>query len=214
MRLFIVRHGQTSWNVEGRAQGHTDIPLDETGLEQARALAAGFQPGCTVSKIYTSDLSRARQTAEILAHRLDADLIIREDLRERCFGEYEGLLFPELHAKLEQLAIDQNLRREDVTPPGAETLQEFWNRLTPVQQELEALKEPAIVVAHGGTATLLLAKLMRGNLEVAKAFTFGNTAFAELQKRAQGLYKLVRYNDTSHLGRSAALSGGVEGSAR
>ncbi|HSI73569.1 MAG TPA: histidine phosphatase family protein, partial [Fimbriimonas sp.] len=103
---------------------------------------------------------------------------------------------------------------DDVTPKGGETLQEFWNRLTPIQQELEALDEPAIVVTHGGTATLLLAKLIGGNLAVAKSLTFGNTALAELEKRGHGLYKLRRYNDTSHLGRSAVLSGGVEGSTR
>ena len=214
MRLFIVRHGQTLWNVEGRAQGHTDIPLDEIGIEQARALAAGFEPNCTVKKVYTSDLLRARQTAEIVASRLQAELIVRSELRERCFGECEGLLYPELHQKLEQLVIEQELPRDDVTPKGGETLQEFWNRLTPIQQELEALDEPAIVVTHGGTATLLLAKLIGGNLAVAKSLTFGNTALAELEKRGHGLYKLRRYNDTSHLGRSAVLSGGVEGSTR
>jgi 2,3-bisphosphoglycerate-dependent phosphoglycerate mutase len=214
MRLFIIRHGQTSWNVQGLAQGHTDIPLDDVGLEQARALAAGFEPGCSVQKVYTSDLLRAHQTAEILARRLGADLIVRPALRERCFGDYEGLHYLELRRRLNEDACSQGLSSDEVTPPNAETMQEFWDRLTPVQQELEALEEPAVVVGHGGTATLLLAKLMRGNIEVAKALTFGNTGCTVMEKRGEGLYRMVLYNDTSHLGRSAVLNGGVESSVR
>jgi broad specificity phosphatase PhoE len=212
MRLFIVRHGQTSWNVQNRAQGHTDIPLDEAGLEQARALAAGFQPDCDIKTVYSSDLRRASETARPLADRLGAVLTLRTDLRERCFGECEGMAFPEMQRRLETLAEEQNRRVEDVTPMGAETLEDVWVRVSRFVEELEQREENVVIVSHGGTGNLLVARLMNGTPDTAKCLSLANTAYTHLERRSNGIYKLVSYNVNSHLGRSTAFSGGLEGS--
>ncbi|GIO29728.1 MULTISPECIES: histidine phosphatase family protein [Paenibacillus] len=84
-----VRHGITDWNVEKKAQGQTDIPLNDTGRAQARALAERFRHE-TWDAVYTSDLSRARETAETIAKALGIPLYVDERLREKGCGKIEG----------------------------------------------------------------------------------------------------------------------------
>jgi broad specificity phosphatase PhoE len=88
--LLLVRHGETDWNAEGRLQGHTDRPLNEYGRRQARALAERLA-GDDISAVYASDLSRARETAEILAAPLGLPVVLEPGLRERNWGSWEGL---------------------------------------------------------------------------------------------------------------------------
>ncbi|HEV3030468.1 MAG TPA: histidine phosphatase family protein, partial [Polyangia bacterium] len=89
--VYLARHGETSWNREGRWQGHTDIALNDVGLGQARALGALLR-GRDIERIHTSDLARARQTAETAAAMLGVtELVVDPGLRERSFGVFEGL---------------------------------------------------------------------------------------------------------------------------
>jgi broad specificity phosphatase PhoE len=89
--LLLVRHGETDWNAERRWQGHTDVPLNERGREQARALAEELAAAEAVDAIYTSDLSRAHSTAEIVGARLGLPVVVDPDLREIDVGSREGL---------------------------------------------------------------------------------------------------------------------------
>jgi len=89
--LLLVRHGETDWNAEGRLQGHTDRPLNDFGRRQAAALAERLAAEPAIDAVYASDLSRARETAEILAHRLGLPVVTVPDLRERNWGNWEGL---------------------------------------------------------------------------------------------------------------------------
>jgi broad specificity phosphatase PhoE len=92
MLLYLIRHGQTEWNASGKAQGHTDIPLDHIGSDQAeRAAAALNNAGLTA--VFTSDLSRSVATAEKICAATSATLHVEPLLRERCFGDWEGLPF-------------------------------------------------------------------------------------------------------------------------
>jgi probable phosphoglycerate mutase len=88
--LLIVRHGETDWNAEGRLQGHADRPLNELGRKQAKALAERLA-GEGIRAVYASDLSRARETAEIVGERLGLPVVIDPDLREKNWGNWEGL---------------------------------------------------------------------------------------------------------------------------
>src|SRR5436190_6437311 len=88
--LLLVRHGETDWNASGRLQGHTDRPLNDVGRRQAAALA-GQLAGRGVAAISTSDLVRAKETAEIVGERLGLTVVVDPDLRERHWGSWEGL---------------------------------------------------------------------------------------------------------------------------
>jgi probable phosphoglycerate mutase len=88
--LLLVRHGETDWNADGRLQGHTDRPLSDFGRRQARQLADELA-GEELEAIYASDLSRARETAEIVGQRLGMAAVLDPDLREKDWGTWEGL---------------------------------------------------------------------------------------------------------------------------
>jgi broad specificity phosphatase PhoE len=88
--LLLVRHGETDWNAAGRLQGHTDTPLNDYGRRQARELAERLATD-GADAIYASDLARARETAEILAERLGLTVVVDPQLREKDWGNWEGL---------------------------------------------------------------------------------------------------------------------------
>ncbi len=88
--LLLVRHGETDWNAEGKLQGHSDRPLNDFGRRQANALADRLE-GEEIAAIYSSDLARAKETAEILGARVGVAVVVDPDLREKNWGSWEGL---------------------------------------------------------------------------------------------------------------------------
>jgi probable phosphoglycerate mutase len=147
-RLSLVRHGQTDWNLARRIQGSTDVPLNSTGRAQAeatgRALAAGDWDA-----IYTSPLSRARETATIIATHVDLGTPASLDgIAERRYGEAEGLTGPEILA-----------RWPEGTPvPGRESREAVVERALPALVDLAErhVGESLIVVSHGGVISSLV----------------------------------------------------------
>jgi broad specificity phosphatase PhoE len=134
--LLLVRHGETDWNAAGRLQGHTDRPLNEYGHRQARELADRLA-GDGIQAVYASDLSRARETAEIIAGRLGLEVITDPDLREKNWGSWEGLTSDE-RARVEFEGESTEEHRERV--------------LRAVKRIVEAHPgERVVVVTHGGS---------------------------------------------------------------
>lgn len=149
-RIIVARHGRTAWNAEGRFQGHGDPPLDAVGEAQARALAATLSV-LDPPVVVTSDLRRARQTAEVVAEASGADLVVEPALREMDLGTWEALTPDEVAARW-----PDEYRRwragEDVARGGGETRVEAAARVTPVLSGLAAGAAPGrppVVVAHG-----------------------------------------------------------------
>jgi 2,3-bisphosphoglycerate-dependent phosphoglycerate mutase len=103
--FFFLRHGQTDWNAQGRIQGHTDVPLNATGVAQAQA-AAGRLAGRGIDWIVSSPLARARATADFVAARLGLPVHLDDDLKERRFGAFEGMIADEVK-RAHGLAPDQ-----------------------------------------------------------------------------------------------------------
>jgi broad specificity phosphatase PhoE len=97
--FYFLRHGQTDWNAQGRFQGHSDIPLNALGLSQAQDAALALA-GCPVDVIVASPLVRARKTAEIVAQNLGKAVLLDDDLKERTFGRFEGLVVNEVKREL------------------------------------------------------------------------------------------------------------------
>ena len=100
-----MRHGETDWNLDRRLQGHADRPLNDTGREQARGLAAELAEE-ELEAVYSSDLSRAQETARIVAGARGLDVTELPELRERHFGSWEGLTDDEIHERFPQEVAD------------------------------------------------------------------------------------------------------------
>lgn len=94
-RLLLIRHGQTTYNATGRMQGHLDTELSDVGYSQARA-AADLLEGKDITAIVSSDLIRARETAEIIARRLGLEASVDKRLRETHLGEWQGMTSAEV----------------------------------------------------------------------------------------------------------------------
>ena len=118
--LFLFRHGETDWNREGRLQGHTDTPLNTTGLDQARALSESLRPH-RLDAVVSSDLQRARHTAQIVAETLGVPLYVEPDLRETNVGAAEGLLWAEAKIRFGEDLTERWISDGDVAFPGGET---------------------------------------------------------------------------------------------
>lgn len=198
MRVFLVRHGQTAWNQAGIAQGHTDIELDETGILQAEAVARELAP-IRIGRILTSDLKRAIQTAAPLASAVKQPLDTTSLLRERCFGQWEGLPYAEITAQFQAKALevgsDVNLVR---APGGGESFSDLWDRLDAIVADIWEARQNTVVVTHGGTCAVLLARLLQGTLSTRQSFRLANGAITELT-RQHDFFRICRYNDTRHL---------------
>jgi broad specificity phosphatase PhoE len=163
--LYLARHAMTAWNAEKRWQGQTDIPLCEQGRSQARALVDRLR-GRSLVSVHTSDLSRARETAEIVARGLNLPLVGDRDLRERGFGPFEGKTAAECAALGD--VWTRYLADRRCLPPGAEPEAEVVARMTrAVERAAAALRDDhsaALVVSHGSAIRALLGHM------VAQAF--------------------------------------------
>ncbi len=151
MTIFLARHGETEWNRIGRWQGKTDIPLSEVGRAQALKLADSLRPR-GITQIYASDLSRARETAEIIAAALGIARVNSDPrLRERGFGCFEGLTREEC-AERHAEAWQRYLADRRDTPADAEPQEEVVARVVAGLTALAESADPSghvLVVSHG-----------------------------------------------------------------
>src|SRR5919109_2140282 len=162
--LLLVRHGETDWNREGRWQGHSDTHLNEIGRAQAERVAGELDG---VDVVYSSDLARARETAEIIAGRSGLPVRLDARLRERSFGAWEGLSAAEIEAEFR----DAHLRWLAGEGPGADDAEPFDAFGQRVQAALRELlqrhpDERVLVVAHGGTVRVIHA--LAGGLDYVR----------------------------------------------
>ncbi len=158
-RLLLVRHGETAWNAAGRLQGHTDIELNDSGRAQAQTIAAAVA-GAGLVGVWTSDLSRARQTGEIVAGSLGLPPPrVEPDLRERRFGVFEGLTRDECATRHPEAWHAWTTRT--AAPPGGESREDAVARLTAaLTRILTATAGPTLVVSHGGLMRLWLMEVL------------------------------------------------------
>ncbi|MFN7034736.1 MAG: histidine phosphatase family protein [Bellilinea sp.] len=165
--LWLVRHGQTDWNVEGRYQGQADMPLNEFGIKQAQDLAEKLR-NVNFAAIYSSDLQRALSTAKILAGGREVSIDPR--LREINQGEWEGQLFDVIRQRYANFFENRLENPLESRPPGGESLKEVAERVKSCVDEITSHHpgERVLIVSHGLViATLITAS--RG-IPLSKAF--------------------------------------------
>lgn len=171
MKLYIVRHGETDWNKERRVQGHTDIPLNDYGRHLAEETARGMK-NIRIDMAYTSPLSRARETAQIILGDRDVPLYDEERIKELGFGSYEGLCCSGENREPGSDEFNKFFTDTEnyVSPEDGETVTELFKRTGDFLKEIctrEDLKEKHILVStHGASMTALLNHI-KGNMAVA-----------------------------------------------
>lgn len=172
LRLYLARHGQTDWNLERRLQGWTDTHLNDTGRQQAQALAQSMQ-GVPLVHVYSSSLSRSRETAEVA--RATAPLTSLEGLREQHIGKFEGL-----RMNTDSLGAREFQRRSQDPEDGldgGESENQFFARVSQAIREIAARHAAGgniLVVGHGGTNQMVLRALMGLTRDQAEAVKQAN----------------------------------------
>jgi|JFJP01.1.fsa_nt_gi alpha-ribazole phosphatase len=196
MKLLLIRHGQTDWNLAQRFQGQSDIPLNEMGRKQAQALAERLSAE-KFDAVYASDLQRATETAKIIcASQIYPD----PRLREVNFGDWEGLTYDEIKAKHpEPLAAWEN----DIfksAPPNGETLEVLAVRVQSILDELRAKHQDQsiLIVAHGGVLQTLICLALKLPPTMYWQFHLSTASLSELAFYPAGAI-LNLLNDTSRL---------------
>ncbi|SFM77031.1 histidine phosphatase family protein [Variovorax sp. OV329] len=205
-RIIAVRHGETAWNVDTRLQGHLDIALNDKGQWQAgrvaRALAS--EP---IAAVYSSDLSRAWQTAQAIAVVHGLAVQPEPRLRERAFGHFEGRTFQDIERELPDQAELWRRRDPEFAPAGGgESLLAFRARITEAVANLAA-RHPAellVLVAHGGVMDVLYRAATGQELQAPRTWQLGNAYINRMLWTGQGL-TLVGWADDTHLDGDDAL---------
>lgn len=197
---LVVRHGETTWNRDGRVQGWADSTLTDRGRRQARAVGARLADQ-RVDHLVVSDLQRTRETAALLQEAgVDAEPAFTRHWRERGFGTYQGLTREEIAARLPEYDPDGSLLAvADV--PGGESLAEARERVLDGWEHLRATLEAgetAVVVTHGGPIRALLAAVTGRDLPtLAAEFSPANCGVTEIGLADGPVVR--RRDDTAHL---------------
>lgn len=156
IELWLVRHGQTDWNLARRFQGQSDIPLNATGIKQAQELAKHLAQ-VDFDAVYSSDLQRAALTARILAERQGAGVHYDRRLREICHGKWEGLTMDEVRSRFPDTEQAQQEDCLNAHAPGGESILQVSQRMASLAHDLA--QKPAggryLVVTHGLSAATL-----------------------------------------------------------
>jgi probable phosphoglycerate mutase len=201
--VLLARHGETTWNREGRLQGWAPTPLTDRGHDQARALAAHVAADYDVDRVLASDLRRARQTASHLADAVDRVPTFESTWRERDFGRYQGLPKAAVFEEHDRLSIPRAGREAvDARPESGESLRDLDERVRSGWERLLAESDPdetVAVVCHGGPLYLLLGAV--DDRDIVTAVTDGrqdNCALNEVRV-ADGTATLVAENRTDFL---------------
>ena len=202
VEIILVRHGLTLWNVEGRIQGISNTELAPEGLRQAKLLAENFPRG-KVDAVYSSDLSRAKITAQFTADKFGLTVLTTTDFREVDFGEWEGKYFADLQkADADRLKIFHT-SPDKLKLKGAETFQQAQSRamkgLKKIIDAHEKSGESCVVIAaHGSINRLIICAILDIPIKNIWKISQFNTA-VNIFRVDDGNFTVNLINGTSHL---------------
>lgn len=206
-QFWLIRHGETDWNVARKLQGWRDIPLNPTGIAQANALALALQPARfphAIHAVVSSDLSRALETARIGAARFALPVLTDAGLRERNFGVHEGADWEQMKRSAGQPG-QLNVRDPQQPIEGGETLLVFQQR---VEQAFEALSHQhagrhVMVFSHGGVIDAVWRRIHGIPLSQPRQFDILNTSINHFRIDAAQSWHELGWGQTAHLAQDA-----------
>ncbi|KVN24615.1 phosphoglycerate mutase [Burkholderia pyrrocinia] len=203
-QILFIRHGETAWNRIKRIQGHIDIPLADTGLAQAQRLAVRLareaRDGARLDAIYSSDLMRAQQTAQPAADALGLPLVLREGLRERAYGVFQGHDSTEIEARFPDAYAAWQTRDPGFEPEGGESQRAFYHRVLHALEPIVAAHPGGRIacVAHGGVLDCVYRFANGLELAAPRNYQLLNTSI-NVVDYAGGRAQVVQWADISHL---------------
>jgi len=198
-QVIIVRHGQTQWNIANIRQGHLDSELTDIGIAQAKALAQRLLRE-RFSVLYSSDLGRAVQTAQIIAEATGHEIVTDSRLRERHLGIFQGLFGDEIKAKHpEEYKLHRTLG-PDYVIPGGESVRQQVARNIAYLNEIGAKHagETIVVITHGGVLSGLFRHTFSIPFEAPRRFEFTNAGL-NVFVYEQGSWFLQTWGDLGHV---------------
>lgn len=201
MKIYLIRHGQTDWNIQGKIQGSCDIPLNETGIRQAVQLTEGMKSR-PVTRIFSSTLSRAMETARAVSRSQNVEIIPMDSLMEMGFGKWEGMTRDEMLEAYPQEYRSWCLNPGDSTPPGGESQREVTDRCRAAVKEILRVtegREDAAVISHGATIVHLIASMVPEATEAGDIIVENASITTINYNPLTGNFALLQLNDTSHL---------------
>lgn len=197
--IYLVRHGETNWNKERRFQGQKDVPLNDYGRTQAKKLSEKlYLNNYAIDAIYSSDLLRAYETANIIANKYNYEISINSGLRERFFGVLEGLRLEDFkkdypNANFYNFDIDANLKIE----PYLDFEQRIYNAVLNISEE--HINGSILIVSHGAAINSFLNVISNGSLGAGKT-KISNTSITTIvyEHRAKK-WEILEINNASHM---------------
>ena len=182
MKLFLIRHGQTDWNLKGKIQGSCDIELNHTGMKQAEELSNKIlEEGYKFSKIYSSLQRRAVKTAEILSLATNLDYISIEGLEEMNLGKWEGLSWTDVKDKYPMEYEQWYINRRYTRTPRGESYQDLLERvLAVIHKIINENCEDVVIVTHSAVIMSIQCYVTNTPFDEMMKFKTENTSITEL----------------------------------
>jgi probable phosphoglycerate mutase len=205
-KLCLIRHGETAWNAERRLQGHTDIPLNTKGIQQARQMAQAIKnTRLSFDALYTSDLKRAADTANAIVELFGIEARVDSALRERHFGALQGLTIQEaplLQPAIWQAHIARDLEHELA---GGESIEQFAIRVQTVLDKIQEQHsgQTILLVSHGGTLDMVYRIASKQALRTERVASVPNASFNWICHQEGEGWSVEKWADTRHLEGSA-----------
>ena len=197
--IYIVRHGQTEWNLLGKTQGHGNSDLTPKGIEQAELLADSMTK-YSIDYIYSSDLGRAYQTAEIIGNKLNIEVEKTEALREMNFGTWEGRIIKDIIEEDPELYKMWRNEPHLAKIPQGETLSQIKERTDAFIKEINEKYDGKhiVLVTHSLCARIMLLSFLDSDVKNIYRINQANTALNIIELRDYGPV-VMKMNDTTHI---------------
>ena len=197
--IYIVRHGQTEWNLLGKTQGHGNSDLTSKGIEQAELLADSMTK-YPIDYIYSSDLGRAYQTAEIIGNKLNIEVEKTEALREMNFGTWEGRIIKDIIEEDPELYKMWRNEPHLAKIPQGETLSQIKERTDAFIKEINEKYDGKhiVLVTHSLCARIMLLSFLDSDVKNIYRINQANTALNIIELRDYGPV-VMKMNDTTHI---------------
>jgi len=200
VQIFLVRHGATDWNLQGRCQGATDLDLSEVGVRQAEQIATSLTNE-TIHGIYSSNLKRAQQTAQFFSLHHQLPVLIETDVRELDHGELEGLTFAEIKENYSQFIQKWRTEPAEIQVPGGERLVDVarraWNGLSRIVQ-LHTAEETLVVVSHNFPILGIICRLTGTHLNNYRTFHLDPCGVTRLSRNGANDWQVTLINNQAY----------------